>query len=234
MYLQQRVPILILASMAGSLHAADRPKKPEDLTPLDRYIQESAGRLGDGNRAATPGSLWSPASRLTDLGSDLRAAHVDDIITIVVVESASAVAQGTTKTQRQSNVDASVSKLGGIPSPKGALTNLASASSQTQLNGEGTTSRSSQLSTTLSARVTHVLPNGYFVVEGTKDVVVNSEHQLVVVRGIVRPADLTADNFVPSNRIAQMEITIKGKGVVGDAIRRPLILYRILLGLLPF
>jgi len=54
------------------------------------------------------------------------------------------------------------------------------------------------------------------------------------VRGIVRHADLTADNFVPSNRIAQMEITIKGKGVVGDAIRRPFILYRILLGLLPF
>jgi flagellar L-ring protein precursor FlgH len=226
--------LLLIASAGMLLHAAKKPKKADEPTPFDRYIQETLGRSRNSGSAAAPGSLWSPDSRLTDLAGDLRAAHVDDLITIVVAESASAVAQGSSKTQRQSNVNASVGALAGIPSPKGALTNLANASSQSQLNGEGATSRSSQLSTTLSARVTHVLPNGYFAVEGMKDVVVNSEHQLVVVRGIVRPSDLTADNLVASNRIGQMEITIKGKGVVGDAIRRPFILYRILMGLLPF
>jgi flagellar L-ring protein precursor FlgH len=234
MYLRRPIPYLLLMSLGSSLPAADKPKKIEDLTPLDRYIQESLGRSRDAGNPAAPGSLWSSGSRLTDLGSDLRATQVDDLVTIVVAESASAVAQGASKTQRQSSVNASVGALAGIPSPKGALTNLANASSQTQLNGEGATTRSSQLSTTLSARVTHVLPNGYFAVEGVKDVFVNSEHQLVVVRGIVRPSDITADNYVTSNRIAQMEITIKGKGVVGDAIRRPFILYRILMGLLPF
>jgi len=86
----------------------------------------------------------------------------------------------------------------------------------------------------LSARVTHVLPNGYLVLEGTKNVVVNSEHQVVTVRGVIRPADLTTGNVITSNQLAQMEIKIDGKGVVNDAIRRPNILYRILLGLLPF
>jgi flagellar L-ring protein precursor FlgH len=79
-----------------------------------------------------------------------------------------------------------------------------------------------------------VLPNGYLVLEGSKDLQVNSEHQTITVRGIIRPADLAADNSVQSNRLAQMEIKLNGKGVVGDAIRRPNILYRILLGLLPF
>jgi flagellar L-ring protein FlgH len=82
--------------------------------------------------------------------------------------------------------------------------------------------------------VTHVLPNGYLVLEGAKDVMVNSEHQLVTVRGVVRPVDLSPGNTIRSDQIAQMEIKINGKGVVNDAIRRPFILYRILLGLLPF
>jgi flagellar L-ring protein precursor FlgH len=64
--------------------------------------------------------------------------------------------------------------------------------------------------------------------------VVNSEHQVVTVRGVIRPADLTTGNVITSNQLAQMEIKIDGKGVVNDAIRRPNILYRILLGLLPF
>jgi flagellar L-ring protein precursor FlgH len=57
---------------------------------------------------------------------------------------------------------------------------------------------------------------------------------VVTVRGVIRPADLTTGNVITSNQLAQMEIKIDGKGVVNDAIRRPNILYRILLGLLPF
>jgi flagellar L-ring protein precursor FlgH len=79
-----------------------------------------------------------------------------------------------------------------------------------------------------------VLPNGYLVVEGAKDVQVNSERQTVIVRGMVRPADLSPGNVVRSDRLAQLEVRINGKGIVNDAVRRPFILYRILLGLMPF
>ena len=133
-----------------------------------------------------------------------------------------------------SSVNASVSALGGETRKTGPWQNLANTSSDTELNGNGTTSRNSSLSTTLSARVTHVLPNGYLVLEGSKDVMVNSERQIVTVRGIVRPVDLSPGNVISSDQIAQLEIKVNGKGVVGDAIRRPFILYRILLGLLPF
>ena len=79
-----------------------------------------------------------------------------------------------------------------------------------------------------------MLPNGYLVLEGTKDVQVNSEHQVVTIRGVIRPTDLSTGNIISSNQIAQMEIKINGKGVVSDAVRRPNFLYRFLLGLLPF
>ena len=82
--------------------------------------------------------------------------------------------------------------------------------------------------------MTHVLPNGYLVLEGTKNILVNSEHQVVTVRGVIRPTDLSPGNIIGSNQIAQVEIKIDGKGVVNDSVRRPNIIYRILLGLLPF
>jgi flagellar L-ring protein precursor FlgH len=51
---------------------------------------------------------------------------------------------------------------------------------------------------------------------------------------VIRPSDLGPGNLVRSDRLAELEVRINGKGVVGDAVRRPFILYRILLGLLPF
>jgi flagellar L-ring protein precursor FlgH len=102
------------------------------------------------------------------------------------------------------------------------------------LNGQGTTSRSTTLTTTLTARVTHVLPGGALVIEASKDVQINSERQTITVRGVVRPADIDATNSVQSNRVGQLEVHVNGKGVVADAVRRPFFLYRLLLGLLPF
>ncbi len=181
-----------------------------------------------------PGSIWSPSSRLADLGRDVRASKVDDLVTIVVSENASAVTTGQTKTSRTSSTSNSITNLLGKKSPTGALANLANLTGATTLDGEGTTSRTTTLSATLTARVARQLPNGYLLLEGTKVVQVNGEKQTVTVRGVIRSADLAADNSIPSNRLAQMEVNIDGKGVVNDAIHRPFFLYRILLGLLPF
>lgn len=230
-FLSFTISALLLAVPAHSKEK--KTKKPAEPSALDRYLQDAL-KQPVAPTQPTAGSLFSPASRLIDLGSDVRAAQVDDLVTIVVNESASAVATGGTQTARASAASSKITSLLAPKSPGGALANLLNASSSQSLNGSGTTSRTSTISATLSARVTHVLPNGYLVLEGTKDVLVNSEHQLVTVRGVIRPADLTAGNIITSNQIAQMEIHIDGKGVVNDAIHRPFILWRLLLGILPF
>ena len=79
-----------------------------------------------------------------------------------------------------------------------------------------------------------MLPNGCLVVEATKNVEINGERQTITVRGVVRPADIDPTNSIQSNRLGELDVRVNGKGVVGDAIRRPFILYRLLLGLLPF
>ena len=225
--------LLLLSAPAVMTASTKKPKKAPQPSPLDQYLKEADART-DARAAATPGSLWTPSSRFMNLGGDLRASQVDDLVTIVVNEQASAVVTGDTKTARQSALSSAVTSAAGPTKPAGALANLVNLNTQSSLNGQGTTSRSTQLTTTLSARVTNVLPNGYLVIEGSKEVDVNSEHQLVTLRGVVRPVDLSSGNMVNSTQVAQMELKIDGKGVVNDVVRRPNIVWRALMGILPF
>jgi flagellar L-ring protein precursor FlgH len=229
-----KVRVLLLVLCPILVAAAKKPPKVVEPSPLDRYIKEATQHPSAPANQPTAGSLWMPSSRLTELATDVRAAHVDDLLTVLVTERASAVSSGATKSARTSSAKASVNALGGITKKTGPLANLADVSGSNAVDGSGSTTRDSSITTTLSARVTQVLPNGYLVLEGTKDVMVNSERQIVTVRGVARPVDLSSGNTINSDQIAQMEIKINGKGVVGDAVRRPFILYRILLGLLPF
>ena len=222
----------------GAPHSRRFRRQEEDRCPSARDAARSLRRRGRARSAetsgTTPGAIWLPGSRLADAARDVRASQVDDVLTVVVAEQASAVTTGSTKTARVSSTKNSISALAGVTKAAGPLANLAGVSGDTELNGQGTTSRITTLTTTLTARVTHVLPNGGLVVEASKDIQINSERQTITVRGVVRPADIDPTNSVQSNRLAQLEVRVNGKGVVGDAIKRPFFLYRLLLGLLPF
>jgi flagellar L-ring protein precursor FlgH len=218
------------AALAEKSKKSDKPAPP---TPLEQYAQDAA-RQAEQAPAPASGSLWQPGAPLANITRDPRAYRLNDVVTIVVNENLSALSSGTTKTQRSSSAAASVGALGHPFGGANALANLAKMSGNTTLDGEGSTMRQTSLTTAMSARVAAVLPNGYLIVEGHKTVQVNSEQQVIVVRGVIRPTDLASDNTIQSNLLAEMEVSVNGKGVVGDAVRRPSFLYRLLLGLLPF
>lgn len=225
--------LLLFLLLVCAADAAKKKNASPKPSPLDQYVREAEARSAQAS-PATPGSIWSPGSRLADAARDVRASQVDDLVTIVVSEQASAVSTGATKTQRQSSTQNAITGLVGVPKATSALANLANISGNTQLNGQGSTSRTTSLTTTLTARVIRVLPNGALVVQSTHQLQVNSEHQTITVRGVIRPADIDTTNSVQSSRLGDLELFVDGKGVVGDAIKRPFILYRLLLGLLPF
>jgi flagellar L-ring protein precursor FlgH len=225
----------LVFALLATLSIAFGKKKPEKPapSPLDRYVSEARARSAAA-ASPTPGAIWLAGSRLADSARDARASQVDDVLTIVVAEAASAVSTGATKTQRNSSTANSITALAGVTKAAGPWGNLAGVNGSTQLSGQGTTSRSTTLNTTVTARITQVLPNGGLLVEASKDIEVNGERQTITVRGVARPADIDPTNSVQSNRLANLEVRVNGKGVVGDAIRRPFFLYRLLLGLLPF
>ncbi len=219
--------------VAASTSSSGKREKPQpEPSMLDRYVTSARSVSALDADGAAPGSLWSASARLTDLARDSRASQLNDLVTIVVTETVNAVASGASTTERASSANSSITSLAGPRAT--ALSNLANLSGDQKLNGTGTTSRAATLSAVLSARVISVLPGGLLLIEGSKDLQVNSEQQLITVRGIVRNTDITTNNTVPSNQIADMEIRVNGKGIVGDAVRRPNALYRFLLGLLPF
>ncbi|MEX2301133.1 MAG: flagellar basal body L-ring protein FlgH [Bryobacterales bacterium] len=222
---------IVFALPAG---AKGKEKKPPELSPLEQYLEQARRGSTDPNAAAAPGSTWSPNARLFDVATDLRASRVNDIVTIIVQERASAVSQGSVSSERSSSANASIGALAGIPSPVGGLQNLLGVDSEKTLEGTGETSRRTVLTATMAARVVEVLPNGNLVIEGEKSVGVNSEVQVIKLRGVVRPYDVSVANAISSEQIAQLELKVNGKGVVGDAIRRPNFLYRFILGILPF
>jgi len=234
--MRAQVAVVLLISISCFAKAPTKKKKETEQvpTPLEQYVMEAYKNNASVEGTHTSGSAWSPNARYANLAMDLKAYRVDDMVTIVVSETTSAVATGDVKTSRQSAAKSAITAAGGLTKPTGPWANLLNTNTQTQLQGQGTTSRGTTLTTNLSARVVHVLPNGYLVVEGSKRVQVNSENQVITVRGVVRPADLDFTNSVTSDRLAQMEIQVNGKGVVGDAIKRPFILWRLIMGLLPF
>lgn len=223
------IALLAISTMSGFAEKGDK----QTVSALDQYV-EQAHRFAEAERSESPGSLWSGAAMLVDISSDLRARRIDDMVTILVNEIASAVSTGATKTARSSNSSASLSSAAGKFAVPGRFGDILTTSGKSSLDGSGTTSRTTTLTTTITARVVDVLPNGFLVVVGNKTVLVNSENQVVTLRGVVRPSDLSSANTVQSGDVGQMELKINGKGVVNDAVRRPNFLYRLLLGVLPF
>jgi len=228
-----RIRAIVIVILFAGLAAAEKPKKQPEKSALDQTLEQIATAQGTEHQTIQPGSVWTPTALFSDLSSDLRARRVGDIVTIQVREKASAVSSGTVKTQRNSSLQASITAAAGLTRPTGSLANLAKAGTTNSLDGQGATTRDTTLTASISTVVTQVLPNGSLVIQGTKNVKINSENQVLGLRGIVRPVDLSAGNIVSSDRVAQMDLQVNGKGVVGDSVKRPFILYRLLMDILP-
>ena len=76
------------------------------------------------------------------------------------------------------------------------------------------------LSGEVSVTVAAVYPNGTMLVQGQKRVTLNRGDEFVQIKGIVRPADIDANNRVPSTRVADARIAYTGKGDVARAGRQ--------------
>jgi flagellar L-ring protein precursor FlgH len=153
-------------------------------------------------------------------------------VTINVVESATASNNAISKTSRDNELTAGWS---------GVLANLTgnwvgnnqSVSFKNSLDGEGQTTRTSQLSTYMTAQVIQVLPNRRLAIEGHTQVRVNNENQIIKVQGIIRMEDIDTTNTILSTSIAEAKIELSGEGIVSDK-QRPGWFTRILDWVWPF
>jgi flagellar L-ring protein FlgH len=215
----------VTAGYAGS------KAKASDPTDLKGYLESAKKRQS--NVESGTGSLWRGSNYRSDLIRDFKARYVDDVVTIKVLESTQALASADANGARNTQVTAGLDKLFGLEKHISELPTIASGKGSSSFEGKGSTTRATTLETTLTARVVDVLPNGYLVVEGMREIRVNNENQSVYLSGVVRPEDISPGNVVLSSAVAQMAVRVQGKGTVSQPLK-PGWLYRILSGILPF
>jgi flagellar L-ring protein precursor FlgH len=153
--------------------------------------------------AADAESLWSSEASTGNLFSDVKARRVGDLITISIVENATATNSYQTSTGKGVGMSASTNGIGAANlSPSIGFNN--------SYKGNETTSRQGALVARITAGVEQVLPNGDLVVVGSRSIVVNDEKQELTIRGVVRPADIGYDNTISSSLVGNAEIRFKG------------------------
>jgi flagellar L-ring protein FlgH len=228
--------VLVIMAAAWAACAQKQKNPPPASTPpdvaLNQYIAHV--RAEKAAETLTPGSIWSPNGRLTNLVSDVKAVRAHDPIAVVVSESLTASTDGSVKNQRASTASSQVSQLLGKLSASNALNNLLNQSSASSLNAQGQSVTDSSISTTLGGEVVDVLPNGMLVIQVVRQLTFNQQTQLIRLRGLVRPEDVNAQNQVMSTAITDMELEVVGKGIVTDSTYRQNPVVRFLERLLVF
>lgn len=143
------------------------------------------------------------------LFSDQKANQIGDAVTVLILESTSAVNDAKTATSRGSDISLSANASTGSSSG----TNIGGGiGTGNQFKGEGTTSNRGSLRAKIAAHVDSVLANGNLVINGSRSITINGEEQTLKISGVVRPSDIMADNSVYSFNISDAKIVLQGEG----------------------
>ena len=227
MFVRRLIALLMLFAAGAVAH--DRPIQGEALSDYIQRMQQPVFEP----KPATPGSLWNDNGQFARLSADYKAARLGDVITIVVVQDVNAQNAGTVATNRTFTANSSIAALAGHVSTSG-LQNIFSPSSAAALTGKSQAATTSSLRTSLAGRVVAVLPTGLLVVEAERQLTMNNERQTILLRGLVRPGDIGPNDTVLSNAIGNLELELKGKGVLSDGTRPPNVIVRWLLRIVGF
>jgi flagellar L-ring protein FlgH len=231
----RRTAVLVLLAVPSLFASPWSKVKPHPKTP-EQLRQEYIARLQQqyvpADEQGTVGSLWSAQGRLGDFSSDYKARNLNDTITIVASVQTTAAQSGTVNSQRTLTSNSSITGiLGRVP----ASTNpLLAGQSSSVLKGQGSTSSNTTFATSLTGQVIAVFPNGNMVVQAERQIFMNNQHENVIVRGMIRPGDIGPANTVPSSALSNLEIEMKGKGIIADGVRPPNPITRAVLWLLNF
>ncbi|HEX8527305.1 flagellar basal body L-ring protein FlgH [Allosphingosinicella sp.] len=165
--------------------------------------------------AAASGEDLFKHDRWPALASDRTAQQAGDILTVLVLESATGVHSAESSTRRDSSVSGRIS---GGPVDESAGLGLGG-----QFKGSAQTERTGRLVAQISVTVDEVLPNGDLAVSGTHLLTINRERTRIRLRGRVRRADIASGNTVLSSRLAGAEIDYDGSGFVSRSARPGLV-----------
>jgi flagellar L-ring protein precursor FlgH len=189
------------------------------------YVEQMPSREEKQDFAST-GSLFGQGDN--PLFSDHKAMHVDDIVTVVISETAKS---SNTGSKALSESDSS-NLGGGIMSSAGAGNSAVNSaigkvngytdigfksSSDNTYSGSGTATKDASFTTTISARIVKVLKNGNYFISGKREILVDDQKQIIQISGVIRPYDIDQYNKINSTQVSDAKILYKNEGDVNRA-----------------
>ena len=217
-----------LAACSSVHEAVDGPKMGPMAYPTALVGQsqpEFASAREPAPAPVTPNSLWRTGART--FFNDQRAGRVGDILTVLITVNDSAKTQNTTNAGRTTSNALGVPNFFGLESSLGKVlpginpANLLTTNSADTSAGTGGVNRAEQISLTIAAVVTQVLPNGNMVIQGTQEIKTNDDIRQLTVAGVVRPEDISSSNTIFSSQIAEARINYGGRGDIAAVQKTP-------------
>lgn len=210
---------LALGALATIAFAASATPAHAQLFGKKQPREDFSATLPVAHPVAAPanGSIFQVDQGYAAYHEGTRARRVGDPLTIVLVE----------RTVASKSAGSKLDSGGGfslIPPSTGNLSQFLPSdiamSGKRGFNGAGTADQSNALSGEVSVTVAEVYPNGTMLVQGQKRVTLNRGDEFVQIKGIIRVADIDANNRVASTRVADAQIAYTGKGDVARASRQ--------------
>lgn len=221
---------ILLLSLIALLYTgcSQHPADPEITMKAPAYVDQLPSKVDDAPRS-NPGSLFGQGDN--PLFSDLKAMHVNDIVTVTISEN---ILQSSNAKKKLSK-DSKDSLGGGLITNNGSNGILKSATnaingvsnigfqtgSTNSFSGTGTSSRSEKFTTTISARIIKILNNGNYFIEGSRELLLNGEKQIIHISGVIRPYDIDQTNTIDSKYIADAKISYVTQGEINQNMKKP-------------
>lgn len=190
------------------------------------YVEELPPKTPSNSGITNPGSLFGKGEN--PLFSDRKAMNVNDILTVVISETTaqSSTASKSLSDENSDNLGAGVVSAGGqlasVASSLNKVTNIGfESSSSSEFTGSGSNSRNESFTTTISARIIKVLKNGNYFIEGSRELLLNGEKQIIQISGVIRPYDISQSNQIDSKYIADAKIMYKTQGEINRSTEKP-------------
>ena len=223
--------LVLLPMLAACAPGWDEAGQVPELSPVGSGLAAPAS-LAEATPFTERPKTWAGGS--ADYFRDARARSSGDIVTVKIAIDDKASFNNVSNRSRSAAADAGADFTSSLMGVKGAeAAGDGSFSSNSSASGVGSTVRSEKIALSVAAVVTSVLPNGYLVIEGTQEVLVNFEARILRVAGVIHPGDITPENTISYEKIAEARISYGGKGRISD-VQQPGWLHQIWDRVAPF
>lgn len=221
------IGLCLSLSACGSVDRLANIGQPPPTTPIENpqlernYRPVSMPMPAPTDTQKQPNSLW--AADRTSFFKDQRANDVGDILTVMIDISDEAEIDNESSRSRSSSEDAGLDRYLGLEASLGRIlpeaidnTSLIDLDADSSHTGSGEIEREESITVELAAMITQILPNGNFVIHGKQEVLVNFEKRILRVDGIIRPEDVSTNNTINHQQIAEARIVYGGEGQITD------------------